>query len=438
MNFQYWHPQMEKMDRTELLAFQLGSLRKTLSGALKTDFYGRRLAEAGIAGADSVKSLDDIKRIPFTTKEDLRSAFPYGMLAVSRDEVLRLHASSGTTGVPTTIYFSRNDIASWTGLVARSIFSTGCDSRDVFQNMITYGLFTGGLGFHYGAEEIGMFVIPSGSGNTSRQFRMMQDFGTTVVHATPSFLLHVESRMREEGVARDSISLKRAFAGAEPYSEDTRRRIEELLRIDVFNSYGLSEMNGPGVAFECQCKNGMHLWEDAFLAEIIDPDTLETLPDGESGELVLTTLLREAMPVIRYRTRDITAFYTEPCPCGRVHRRIRRIKGRSDDMLIINGVNVFPSQIEDVVMGIKEAGNNYLIVVEKDGFLDRLTVKTEVSAGIFKDDDARPLNALRENIRRTLQNSITVNPRVELVESNSLPVSEGKAKRVLDKRPKDI
>jgi phenylacetate-CoA ligase len=244
--------------------------------------------------------------------------------------------------------------------------------------------------------------------------------------------------MREEGVARDSISLKRAFAGAEPYSEDTRRRIEELLRIDVFNSYGLSEMNGPGVAFECQCKNGLHLWEDAFLAEIIDPDTLETLPDGEAGELVLTTLLREAMPVLRYRTRDITAFYTEPCPCGRVHRRIRRIKGRSDDMLIINGVNVFPSQIEDVVMGIKEVGNNYLIVVEKDGFLDRLTVKTEVSAEIFKDDDARPLNALREKIRRTLQNSITVNPKVELVESNSLPVSEGKAKRVLDKRPKDV
>jgi phenylacetate-CoA ligase len=206
----------------------------------------------------------------------------------------------------------------------------------------------------------------------------------------------------------------------------------------VFNSYGLSEMNGPGVAFECQCKNGLHLWEDAFLAEIIDPDTLETLPDGESGELVLTTLLREAMPVLRYRTHDITAFYTESCQCGRVHRRIRLIKGRSDDMLIINGVNVFPSHIEDVVMGIKEVGNNYLIVVEKDGFLDRLTVKTEVSVEIFKDDDARPLNALREKIRRTLQNSITVNPKVELVESNSLPVSEGKAKRVLDKRPKDV
>jgi phenylacetate-CoA ligase len=437
MNFQYWHPEREKMDRAELQAFQLAALKKTLDRAQKTDFYRRRLAEAGVKLED-VGSLDDIRRIPFTAKQDLRDSFPYGMLAVGKDEVLRLHASSGTTGVPTTIYFSRNDIASWTGLMARCIFSTGCDRRDVFQNMITYGLFTGGLGFHYGAEEVGMLVIPSGPGNTPRQFRFMQDFGTTVVHATPSFLLHVESRMRDEGVARDSVRLKRAFAGAEPYSEDTRRRIEELLRIDVFNSYGLSEMNGPGVAFECQCKNGMHLWEDAYLAEIIDPDTLEPLPEGETGELVLTTLAREAMPILRYRTRDLTAFYTERCPCGRTHRRIRRIKGRSDDMLIINGVNIFPSQIEEVVMGIKEVGNNYLIIVEKDGYLDRLTVKTEVNAQIFKDEDARALNAIRENIRRALQNMITVNPRVELVESYSLPVSEGKAKRVLDMRPKDV
>ncbi|MDR2796098.1 MAG: phenylacetate--CoA ligase [Spirochaetaceae bacterium] len=438
MNFQYWHPEKEKMDRAALKVFQLGAVQKTLVRALKTDFYGKRLAEAGIKGADDIRSLDHIKRIPFTTKHDLRTAFPYGMLAVGKDDVLRLHASSGTTGVPTTIYFNRNDIVSWTGLVARSIFSTGCDRRDVFQNMITYGLFTGGLGFHYGGEEIGMLVIPSGPGNTSRQFRLMRDYGTTVVHATPSFLLHVESKMREEGVARENISLKRAFAGAEPYSEDTRRRIEELLRIDVFNSYGLSEMNGPGVAFECQCKNGMHLWEDAFFAEIIDPDTLEPLPDGETGELVLTTLSREAMPILRYRTRDITAFYTEACPCGRTHRRIRRIKGRSDDMLIINGVNIFPSQIEEVVMGIREVGNNYLIVVEKEGFMDRLTVKTEISLEIFKDDDSRVLNAIRENIRRTLQTAITVNPKVELVESNSLPVSEGKAIRVMDKRPKDV
>jgi phenylacetate-CoA ligase len=303
--------------------------------------------------------------------------------------------------------------------------------------MITYGLFTGGLGFHAGGEEVGMLVIPSGPGNTTRQFRLMQDFGTTVVHATPSFLLHVESKMKEEGVSRDSVKLTRAFAGAEPYSEDTRRRIEELLRIDVYNSYGLSEMNGPGVAFECQEKNGLHIWEDGYIVEIIDPETLEPVPDGEIGELVLTILCREATPILRYRTRDLTGFYTEPCPCGRTHRRLRRITGRSDDMLIINGVNVFPSQIEEVIMAMKEVGNNYLIEIEKEGALDRLTVKTEVGPAIFMDD-ARPLNALKERIRKTLQASITISPRVELHEPGSLPVSEGKAKRVLDNRPKDV
>jgi phenylacetate-CoA ligase len=243
--------------------------------------------------------------------------------------------------------------------------------------------------------------------------------------------------MRAEGVNRDSLKLKRAFAGAEPYSEDTRRRIEGLLGIDVFNSYGLSEMNGPGVAFECQCKDGLHLWEDGYIAEIINPDTLEPVRDGETGELVLTILCREATPILRYRTRDLTGFYTEPCACGRTHRRIRRITGRSDDMLIINGVNVFPSQIEEVIMAMKEVGNNYLIEIEKEGVLDRLTVKTEVGPATFMDD-SRPLNALKERIRKTLQASITINPRVVLHESGSLPVSEGKAKRVYDKRPKDV
>jgi phenylacetate-CoA ligase len=282
-----------------------------------------------------------------------------------------------------------------------------------------------------------MMVIPSGAGNTARQFKLMQDFGTTVVHATPSFLLHVEAKMREEGVSRGNLRLKRAFAGAEPYSEDTRKRIETLLAIDVYNSYGLSEMNGPGVAFECQCKNGLHLWEDGFIPEIVDPDTLEPLPDGETGELILTCLCREATPILRYRTRDLSGFYTEPCSCGRTHRRLRRITGRTDDMLIINGVNLFPSQIEEVIMSMKEVGNNYLIVVEKDGAMDRLTVKAEVNQSIFMDD-TRPLNALKERIRKTLQGMITINPRVELHESGSLPVSEGKAKRVQDKRPKDV
>jgi phenylacetate-CoA ligase len=437
MNFQYWEPEIEKMPRAELSALQLQKLKEEIGFCLRTPFYKKRLATVGISNPDDIKTLEDLKRVPFTTKNDLRDGFPYGFLSIPREEVIRLHASSGTTGTPTTIYFNRNDIKNWTNNMARCIYGTGCNEGDVFQNMITYGLFTGGLGLHQGGEEVGMLVIPSGAGNTSRQLKLMQDFGTTVVHATPSFLLHLETKMKEAGVKRESLLLKRAFAGAEPYSEDTRLRIEALLKIDVYNSYGLSEMNGPSVAFECQCKSGMHLWEDGYIAEIINPDTLEPVKEGEIGELVLTILCREATPILRYRTRDLTGFYTEPCHCGRTHRRLRRITGRSDDMLIINGVNVFPSQIEEVIMAMKEVGNNYLIVVEKDGALDRLTVKTEVNPDIFVDD-ARPLNALMERIRDTLRASIYISPRVELHESGSLPISEGKAVRVMDKRPKDV
>ena len=432
--YQYWDKPLETLSREDLRARQTALLRRTVGAALRTPFYRPLLAERGIHGEDAVTSLSDLKRLPFTTKHDLRAGFPYGFLSIPKERVVRLHASSGTTGTPTTIYFSKDDLTRWTGFVARSIYGTGCNNTDVFQNMITYGLFTGGLGFHSGGEEVGMMVIPSGAGNTTRQFTLMRDFGTTVLHATPSFLLHIESKMREEGIDRKSLRLKRAFAGAEPYSEDTRMRIEELLGIDVYNSYGLSEMNGPGVAFECQRKDGLHLWEDGFIPEIIHPDTLEPAADGEIGELVLTCLCREATPILRYRTRDLTGFYPEPCGCGRTHRRIRRIKGRTDDMLIINGVNLFPSQIEEVIMAIKEVGNNYLIVVEKDGALDRLTVKTEVNKDIFMDD-TRPLNALKERIRKTLQASITINPKVELLESGSLPIAEGKATRVRDSRP---
>jgi len=437
MTFQYREPQIEKMPRGDLEALQLQKLKDEVGFALRTSFYKERLGKAGIKSPDDINTLGDLRKIPFTTKNDLRDGFPYGFLSIPKDEVVRLHASSGTTGIPTTIYFNRDDIKRWSGYMARCIFGAGCTKSDVFQNMITYGLFTGGLGLHQGGEEVGMLVIPSGAGNTARQFRLMQDFGTTVVHATPSFLLHVETKMKEAGVKRESLSLKKAFAGAEPYSEDTRRRIEALLAIDVYNSYGLSEMNGPGVAFECQCKDGMHIWEDGYIAEIVNPDTLEPVKDGETGELVLTILCREATPILRYRTRDLTSLYTEPCACGRTHRRLHRITGRSDDMLIINGVNVFPSQIEEVIMGMKEVGNNYLIVVEKEGALDRLTVKTEVGPDIFMDD-ARPLNALKERIRETLQVSISISPRVELHESGSMAVSEGKAVRVQDKRPKDV
>jgi len=301
--------------------------------------------------------------------------------------------------------------------------------------MMTYGLFTGGLGLHYGAEKVGMMVIPAGPGNSARQLKLMRDFGTTTIHATPSFLLHLHSKMAEEGIAPADLKLRRAFCGAEPYSEDARKKIEALFGIEVYNSYGLSEMNGPGVAFECERRDGMHLWEDGYILEIVDRDSLEPLPDGESGEIVLTILCREAMPVLRYRTRDLSFVHEGHCPCGRTHRRIARIMGRTDDMLIINGINVFPSQIEEVIMAMPEVGNNYLILLEKNGALDRLTVRVEVGPGVFADD-SRLLNALRDRIRDRLQTSISIKARVELHEPGSLPVSEGKAKRVIDERSK--
>jgi phenylacetate-CoA ligase len=431
----YWDEAVETMSRPEIERRQLESLRAAVDRALSTTFYKPRLEEAGISRSSDIRSLADLSRIPFTTKDDLRRAFPYGMLAADKCDVVRMHASSGTTGIPTVIYLTAADVERWTDFVARSLAATGADSSDVMQNMMTYGLFTGGLGLHYGAERLGMMVIPSGPGNSSRQLKLMKDFGTTTVHATPSFLLHLHSKMAEEGVAPSDLKLRRAFCGAEPYSEDTRRKIEALYGIEVYNSYGLSEMNGPGVAFECEERDGMHLWEDGYILEVVDRETLRSLPDGEHGEIVLTILCREAMPILRYRTRDLSSVYRGSCPCGRTHRRIARIMGRSDDMLIINGINVFPSQIEEVIMAIPEVGNNYQILVEKQGDLDKLTVKVEVGPGVFSDD-SRPLNALRERIRERLKTSISLNPRVELHEPGMLPVSEGKAKRVVDERPR--
>jgi phenylacetate-CoA ligase len=436
-SYSYREKELETLNRDILEKLQLRRLRSTIERALKTDFYKRRLAEAGIQKSDQIHSLEDLRKIPFTTKDDLRTAFPYGLLAVPLEDTIRLHASSGTTGTPTVIYYTRHDLAAWTELVARSLVAAGCTKRDIFQNMMTYGLFTGGLGLHYGAEELGMLVIPAGSGNTLRQFQLMKDFKTTVIHATPSYLLHLYDKMNEQGIDRNDLHLRKAIAGGEPYSEDIRKKIEALWNIEVYNCYGLSELNGPGVAFECVERSGAHLWEDSYIVEIIDPKTLEPVPEGETGEMVLTTLRREATPLLRYRTRDLTSIIPELCPCGRTHRRINRITGRTDDMLIINGVNVFPSQIEEVIMKMKEVGNNYQIVVEKTGALDKLTVKTEVTPEIFSDD-ARDLNAIREKIRENLKAYISINPFVELHEPGILPAWEGKAKRVIDTREKSV
>ena len=433
MEITYWNKELETISREDLEILQLERLKKTVGQALKTDYYGKKLPAAGIKSADDIKSLDDLRRLPFTTKINLREAYPYGMLAVDRSEVVRMHASSGTTGKPTTIYLTAEDLARSTDITTRSVAVTGTDKTDVFQNMMTYGLFTGGIVLHYGAENLGAMVIPASSGNTARQFQLMRDFQTTVIHATPSYMLYLHSRMDEFGIKPSDLNLKKAFVGAEPHSEDVRKKIEKLWGIDVYNSYGLSEMNGPGLAFECVYKDCMHVWEDAYIMEVIDPETLEPVPDGEEGELVLTILHRDAMPLIRYRTRDLTRIIPGVCKCGRTHRRLARMKGRSDDMLIINGVNVFPSQIEEVIMRMPEVGTNYLIVVEKAGPLDKLIVKTEITKEVLTDD-TRDLYDLKAKIIEQLRGSISIKPVVEFHEHGSLPVSEGKAKRVVDER----
>ncbi|NCC51472.1 MAG: phenylacetate--CoA ligase family protein [Spartobacteria bacterium] len=433
MDIRYWNKEQETLDRDSLRAQQLESLKETVGYALQTAFYKRRLAKAGITSVDDIRSLDDLQRIPYTTKDDLREAYPDGLLAVPMNDVVRLHTSSGTTGTPTVIYHNQHDLDSWTNLVARCIVSTGVTSSDVFQNMMGYGLFTGGLGLHYGAERVGTVIIPASSGNTNRQLRLMKDFRTTVIHATPSYMLHLYNKIQESEYKRSDFCIRKGFTGAEAYSASTHKKIEELFELDVYNSYGLSEMNGPGVAFECCLKDDMHIWEDAYYVEMLRKGTEEPVDAGEEGELVLTTLQRQATPLLRYRTGDLTSLRIEPCACGRTHRRITRIKGRADDMLIINGVNIYPSQIEAVIMKVPEVGTNYQICIEKAGSLDKLTVKTEIYSKMFTGD-LKALDALKVRLQEELKANIIVKPVVELHEPGALPVQEGKAIRVFDLR----
>jgi phenylacetate-CoA ligase len=423
MDISYWDKSVETIDRSSLKKLQLAKLRKTVDSALNTRFYKTRLKKAGINSGKDIKTLADIEKIPFTTKDDLRECYTDGLLSVKMDEVVRLHTSSGTTGIPTVIYHTRHDLDSWTNLVARCIVATGASKKDIFQNMMTYGLFTGGLGLHYGAERVGMTVIPVGGGNTKRQMQLMKDFKTTVVHITPSYMLHIYSKVEESGFSLSDFSLEKAYMGAEPYSENTRKKIEKLFDIDAYNSYGLSEMNGPGVAFECIYKTGMHTWEDAYILEIIDPKSGKAAGEEKEGEIVFTTLDRRATPLLRYRTRDLAFVYKGLCKCKTV------------DMLIVNGVNVFPSQIEEVIMRIPEVGNNYQVHLEKEGALDKLIVKVEIYSKMFKGD-LKELDALKERIKNDLKASIIINPVMELHEPGSLPVFEGKAKRVVDMRVK--
>ncbi len=429
----YWEKDIETMDRRKLEELQLARLKDTLAYAEKSYYYGKTYKEKRINAA-SIRSLADIQKIPFTTKEDLREHWPYGFVAVSKDELVRMHSSSGTTGRATVIFHTANDLAVWTNLLARCMFMAGMRQSDVFQNMMTYGLFTGGLGFHYGAEKIGALVIPAGAGNSKRQIQLMRDFATTAVHVIPSYALHLSTVFAELKLdPRKDTKVKIAFVGAEPHTEKMRRKIEEIYGYKAFNSYGLSEMNGPGVAFECPNQDGLHIWEDSFIVEIIDPQTLQPVNDGEEGELVMTTLQRAGMPILRYRTKDLTRIIPEPCACGRTHRRIERIKGRTDDMLIIKGVNIFPLQIEKKLMEIPGVGTNFLIILDRKEFNDSLTVKVEVNKELFSGE-LKQLEALRKNIVEELKSDILITPKVDLVEPDSIPKGEGKAVRVIDNR----
>jgi phenylacetate-CoA ligase len=427
----YFDP-VEALPRADLLRLQAERLKATVRIAMDAPFYKKALGEAGV-GPEDIHTADDIRKLPYTVKQDLRDNYPYGLLTRPLDDFVRLHASSGTTGTPTAVFYTQEDLDQWAELMARSMHCCGVRRGDVLQNTSGYGLFTGGLGIHYGSERLGCLTIPVGAGNSKRQLKMMKDFSVTVAHIIPSYALYFAQFLEKEGIDPASLPLRIALIGAEPHTEECRRRIEGLLHLKAYNSYGLSELNGPGVAFECEHQNGMHLWEDAFLAEIIDPETGEPLPDGETGELVLTNLTRRGMPLIRYRTRDLTRFIPGECACGRTHRRIDRIAGRADDMLIIKGVNIYPMQVEQALMAMPEVGQNYVIELVSDGLMDQMRVKVEIKEEFF-EEDMRKLQGLQKKIASRLCDEILITPRVELVQSGSIPKAEGKAQRVADLR----
>ena len=429
----YWEPDRECMDREELEQLQLERLQSTLNRIYAhVPFYRKAFDGMGISPED-IGSLADLSRLPVTTKEDLRGNYPYGLFAVPLREVVRIHASSGTTGASTVVGYTRNDIRIWSNLTARVLTMGGVTKDDVVQIAFGYGLFTGGFGLHYGAERIGASVIPASSGNTLRQIQIMTDFKTTALISTPSYALHVAETIREQGIPLASLSLKHGLFGAEPWSERMRQEIQEKLGIVATDNYGLSEIIGPGVSGECRERSGLHISEDHFLVEVVDPETLRPVPEGETGELVITSLTKEAFPMIRYRTRDLTRILPGECPCGRTMRRMDRILGRTDDMLIIKGINVFPSQIETVLFEIEGTEPHYQIVIDRKGALDEVTVLVEVAESIFFDQMRRQREMV-ENIRRRLAQELGISVEVKLVEKKSIARAEGKSKRVIDNR----
>jgi len=424
----YWQAEVETMDRADLEQLQLKRLKETIEAASNSPFYNKFLKEHNIT-SDTIRSLDDLKKIPFTTKDDLRNNYPFGMAAIPIQKCVRLHSSSGTTGNPTVVLHSAKDIDEWANQVARCMYMVGLRDTDIFQNTSGYGMFTGGLVFQYGAEKLGALTVPAAAGNSKRQLKFITDFGTTCLHIIPSYATRLAEVMHESGIdPKKDTKLHTVCIGAEPHSEEQRLRIEELLGVKAYNCFGMSEMNGPGVAFECKEQNGLHIWEDYVIVEIIDPVTLEPVKEGEVGELVLTTINREAMPLLRYRTRDLTCIIPGECPCGRTHKRIARFKGRSDDMIILKGVTLFPIQIETILMKFKELGNNYLITIDND------EMQIEVELSELFTDDYSVLQRLTKEVTRQLKDELLLTPKLKLAGKGSLPVQEGKAVRVKDLR----
>ena len=428
-----YNPDIEAMSREKLAELRLERLRETVKLCEEmVPFYRKKLREMGVSWKD-IKSLQDIALLPFTTKDDLRENYPFGMFAVPVRDIVRIHASSGTTGQPTVVGYTSADIETWSELMARSLVAGMADKSDIIQIAYGYGLFTGGLGFHYGVERLGASAIPVSGGNTKRQIRLMVDLGTTVLCCTPSYALFMAETAEEMGVDFKELKLKSGIFGAEPWSDRMRDKVERLLNLSAFDVYGLSEVMGPGVAIECENKDGLHIFEDAFVPEVIDANTGETLSAGEQGELVFTTINKRGMPLLRYRTRDITSLDESPCPCGRTHVRMRRVRGRTDDMLIIRGVNVFPSQIESVLMQIEGVSPHYQLIVERETGLDILEVQVEVSEDMFSDR-IRGLEQWQELIQGEIESYLGLGVKVTLVEPRTIARSEGKAVRVVDNR----
>ncbi len=428
-----WNKQYEAMPIDERRKLQFERLKHILTYVYdRVPFYQRKFDELGVKPAD-FKKLSDLSKFPTTTKIDLRDNYPFGLFARPMKEIVRLHASSGTTGKPIVAGYTRNDIETWAEVMARTLGCGDCTEDDVVHNAYGYGLFTGGLGVHYGAQKIGATTIPISGGNTKRQVMIMQDFGSTMITCTPSYMLNIAEVAESMDVDPKKLKLRVGLFGAEPWTDEMRKNIENRLSLAAIDIYGLTEVIGPGVSSECAAKNGLHIFDDHFYPEIVDPQTLEPLPEGELGELVFTTMTKEAFPVIRYRTRDISRIFYEPCPCGRTHARMERVSGRSDDMLIIRGVNVFPTQIESVLLTIEEAEPHYYINVYREGTLDVLEIQVEINEKFFSDE-IKQLESLNKKIAHEIQSVIGIACKVKLVEPKTIERSEGKAKRVTDHR----